>query len=197
MSFIKYKIYKNSSSAGVKGKFYARAYHDETIDLEEIAEHMSNHNTPYSKGTIHGVLKDMVSCVKELLLDSKKVKLDDLAIFSLGLTSKPSDSAAEFSPSSHIVKAYINAMGTGEVSKKQLDVNARFKEVVEYSRNDSGETHPGSATNTPPADNPGGGSAGGGSTNGQDGGSTGGSTNGQTSGNSGGGSNPNDENGLD
>ena len=137
MASIKYRIYKNNSSAGLKDKYYARAFHDETIGLEELAEHMSNHNTPYSKGTIHGVLKDMVACVRELLLDSKKVKLDDLAIFSLGLTSRPADSPADFTPSGNIVKAYINAIGTGEISKKQLDVTARFTEVVEYNRGGS------------------------------------------------------------
>ena len=134
MASIKYRIYQNKGLAGVKDKFYARAYHDETIGLEQLAEHMSDHNTPYSKGTIHGVLKDMVACVKELLLDSKKVKLDDLAIFSLGLKSKPADSPEEFTVASNIVKAYINALGTGEISKRQLDIAVRFKEVVEYDR---------------------------------------------------------------
>ena len=156
MSSIKYKIYKNQSSAGKKGMYYARAFHDETIGLEELAYHMSNHNTPYSKGTINGVLKDMVACIRELLLDSKKVKLDDLAIFSLGLTSKAASAPSEFTPSTHIVKAYINAIGTGEISKKQLDISARFKEVVEYSRggNSSQTTPPSDNTeqNTPPTD---------------------------------------------
>ena len=114
MASIKFKIYKNNSSAGKMGKFYARAYHDETITLEELAEHMSLHNTPYSKGTIHGVLKDMVACVRELLLDSKKVKLDNLAIFSLGLTSKPADSPETFSTSTNITKAYISAFGVDD-----------------------------------------------------------------------------------
>ena len=40
MASIKFKIYKNNSSAGKMGKFYARAYHDETITLEELAEHI-------------------------------------------------------------------------------------------------------------------------------------------------------------
>ena len=149
MASIKYKNYKNLSAAGQQNKYYARAFHDETIGLEELAEHMSNHNTPYSKGTIHGVLKDMVACVRELLLDSKKVKLDDLAIFSLGLTSRPADSPADFTPSGNIVKAYINAIGTGEISKKQLDVTARFKEVVEYNRGESNASNPSNGGNTP------------------------------------------------
>ena len=46
MASIKYKIYKNLSAAGQQNKYYARAFHDETIGLEELAEHMSNHNTP-------------------------------------------------------------------------------------------------------------------------------------------------------
>ena len=136
MATIKYRIYKNNSMAGEKGKYYARAYQHETVCLEELAKNKSEHNTPYSKGTIQGVLKDMVACVRELLLDSKKVKLDNLAIFSIGLTSKPAESPMTFRPSTHIVKATINALGTGEISKKQLDMDARFTEVVEYTRGD-------------------------------------------------------------
>ena len=30
----------------------------------------------------------MVSCTKELILDGKNVKMDDLAIFSVGIVSK-------------------------------------------------------------------------------------------------------------
>ena len=155
MASIKYKIYKNKSSAGKKGMYYARAFHEETIGLEELAEHMSKHNTPYSKGTINGVLKDMVACIRELLLDSKKVKLDDLAIFSLGLTSKAANLPSEFYPSTHIVKAYINALGTGEISKKQLDITARFKEVGEYSRGGGNAEDTSGSDNTqttPPTD---------------------------------------------
>ena len=142
MASIKYRIYKNVSAAGEKDKYYARAFHDETVGLEELAKHMSEHNTPYSPGTIHGVLKDMVACVRELLLDSKKVKLDNLAIFSLGLSSKPADSPAEFTVAGNITKAYINALGTGEISKKQLDMTARFKEVVTYNRGENTLTNP-------------------------------------------------------
>ena len=42
----------------------------------------------------------------------------------------------------NITKAYINALGTGEISKKQLDMTARFKEVVTYNRGESTLTNP-------------------------------------------------------
>ena len=133
MGYIQYKIYKDKRVNGT-GQYYGRAFHSETLSLSELADHMSAHNTPYSAGTIHGVLKDMVSCIRELLLDSKKVKLDDLAIFSLGLSTSGANTADEFTPTKNIKKAYINALGTGEFSKKQLDIDAHFKEVEEYSK---------------------------------------------------------------
>ena len=75
---------KNVSSRAY-GKWFAFPVIEETIELDALAEHMSNHNTPYSKGAIKGMLTDMVSCIKELLLEGKNVKIADLAIFSLGI----------------------------------------------------------------------------------------------------------------
>lgn len=86
---IRYKLYQNNSEGtATYGKWYARAVCEETIGTEQLAEHMSAHSTPYSKGCIYGVLRDMVSCVKELILDGKNVKLDGLAIFSAGLRAR-------------------------------------------------------------------------------------------------------------
>ncbi|MGN1376464.1 MAG: DNA-binding protein [Prevotella sp.] len=124
---LKYVLKMNTNkTSATYGKWYARAVHDATVSLDELAEHMSQHNTPYSKGAIKGVLTDMVACIKELMLDSKKVKLDDLAIFSLGLSSKPADSEDDFD-ASKITKARIRALGTGEVSKRQLDMDVSFQ----------------------------------------------------------------------
>ena len=132
MASIKYRIYQNKGLAGVKDKYYARAFHDETIGLEQLAEHMSMHNTPYSKGTIHGVLKDMVVCVKELLLDSKKVKLDDLAIFSIGIVNNlgGAESAKEFNTAKNIKGVKLRARATGELSTVNLNLAASLKKAT-------------------------------------------------------------------
>ena len=128
---IKYKIVRDHRIDS-DHLYYARAYHDETVSLEKLAEHMADHNTPYSKGTIMGVLTDMVSCIRELLLESKKVKLDNLAIFSLGLRSFGADTPEKFSVNKHIHSAHINALGTGSFSKRELDTSVKFQEVDEY-----------------------------------------------------------------
>ena len=85
MILIKLAKNKNKTIKEAYGKYYARPVVTETIGIDELAEHMSSHNTPFSKGAIKGLLTDMVSCVKELVLQNKAVKIDNLAIFSIGM----------------------------------------------------------------------------------------------------------------
>lgn len=131
---IRYKLYQNnnSSNTAAYGRWYARAVSDETYDTAALAEHMSDHNTPYSAGTIHGVLNDMISCIKELILDGKNVKLDDLAIFSAGLTSTGADSPEDFSASENITKVRLRARATGELTSAVLTREAVKKQLSEY-----------------------------------------------------------------
>ena len=130
---IKYKLVKNTNEKSDYVDMYsARAAYDGMIDLEALVKHMASHNSPFSEGTINGVLKDMISCIRELLLESKKVKLDGLAIFSLGLKSTYATSPKLFTVRDNIKGAHINARGTGEFAKKQLDIDCRFTEADEY-----------------------------------------------------------------
>ncbi len=70
------------------GHYYAYADNETPITLENLADHMAHHNTPFSKGTIIGILKDMVSCIRELNLSGQPVKIDGLAIFSTHIENK-------------------------------------------------------------------------------------------------------------
>lgn len=95
---------------------------------------MSNHNTPYSSGVIKGVLADMVSCTKELILDGKNVKLDDLAIFSVGIVSKKgAQSAADFSLANNVKGLKLRARATGELSNAQINLDGQLKESSLYT----------------------------------------------------------------
>ena len=77
-TMIRYKKYQmTGEKSPLKGLWYARPVIEETFNIETLAKHMANHNTPYSAGVIKGVLADMISCIKELILDGKNVKLDD------------------------------------------------------------------------------------------------------------------------
>ena len=116
------------SSSRAYGKWFAKNVVEETYDLDGLAEHMSNHNTPYSKGVIKGLLTDMVFCIKELLLEGKNVKIDDLAIFSLGIKNKlTADSEDDFAVSKNIEGVKLRARATGELMTKSLKLDATLK----------------------------------------------------------------------
>ncbi len=108
---------------------------EETIDLDALAEHMSNHNTPYSKGAIKGMLTDMVSCIKELLLEGKNVKIADLAIFSLGIKNNGGAVSEDvFTVSKHIKGVKLRARATGELIAKSLNLEATLKKASATSK---------------------------------------------------------------
>ena len=109
--------YKNNNKKSqYYGSYYYHVVNLETVDLDALAKHMASHNTPFSQGAIRGVLKDMVDCIKELMLDGKKVKLGDLAIFSIGTHSKPAASEEELSPNVNVKSLSFRACGTGQLS---------------------------------------------------------------------------------
>lgn len=109
--------YKNNNEKSSKnGFYYYRAVQLETVDLDALATHMANHNTPYSQGCIRGVLKDMCDCIKEILLEGKKVKLSDLAIFSLGVHCEGQENKEDLSVNTSITGISFNAQGTGNLS---------------------------------------------------------------------------------
>ena len=71
---------KNTQSEAY-GKYYPRVSYKQTMNIHDMAVHMAEHNTPFSEGTIEGILRDFVKCVREQTLNGNTVKVDNLAIF--------------------------------------------------------------------------------------------------------------------
>ena len=67
------------------GKYYPRVSYKQTMGIHEMAVHMAEHNTPFSEGTIEGILRDFVRCTREQTLMGNTVKVDDLAIFKVSV----------------------------------------------------------------------------------------------------------------
>ena len=112
------------------GKWFAYPVIEETVTLDGLAEHMANHNTPFSKGAIKGMLTDMVGCIKELLLEGKNVKIADLAIFSLGIKNNGgAESVEEFNVSKNIKGVKLRSRATGVLIAKSLKLEANLKKA--------------------------------------------------------------------
>ncbi len=66
------------------------------VSLIELARHMTEHNTVYSRGTIVGVLTEMSVCMRELILQGYKIDLDGLGTFAPSISSQGAKSKDEF-----------------------------------------------------------------------------------------------------
>ena len=75
---------KNTQSEAY-GKYYPRVSYKQTMNIHDMAVHMAEHNTPFSEGTIEGILRDFVKCVREQTLNGNTVKVDNLAIFKVSV----------------------------------------------------------------------------------------------------------------
>ena len=92
----------NPSEKNSEMKVYAYAQSTEVIDIQKLAKHIQVHGSPYTRDIIVGVLTKAVDCVREQLLEGKKVSLGEMGSFYCTLSSEGVDSADEFNPAAHI-----------------------------------------------------------------------------------------------
>ncbi len=168
------------------GKYYAYPVVEQMVDLNALSQHMSEHNTPFSAGTIKGVLTDMVKCIKELLLEGRSVRVDDLAVFSLGIVNgEGADTPEDFSVSKNIKGLKLRAQGSGELIAKNL--SGTFRRITYTTAVAADGTDPDNGGDSNGAEGTEGNDAGNGGDNAGDDASNGGSTD---SGNQGGSQTP-------
>ena len=163
---IKYRKVKRTPQTGEnagKELWYATVVTDREMNFEEFVDHISSHNSPYSRGTVHGVMMDMLDCLKELILDGKSVRLGDLGLFSIGMSSRGEVSRDKVTSAS-VEGIHLLVKNTKNWS------NSELKKLCKITAYDArGGEEDGGTENTP-----GGGTNGGGSGNTQGGETTGG-----------------------
>lgn len=68
----------------------------ENVDNHTLARHIKEHGTPFSIGTLHGVIDDICECIAEQLLMGNRVTLDGLGTLFVSLSSTGTGDANEF-----------------------------------------------------------------------------------------------------
>ena len=117
------KITRTPQTGENAGKklWYATAVSDREMSFEDFVTHISEHNSPYSRGTIHGVLMDTLDCLKHLILDGKSVRFSDLGLFSIGMTSRGEVSKEKVTAASvlgvHLIVRNTNSWSNAELKK--------------------------------------------------------------------------------
>ena len=75
-------VYKNRNTASkTYGQFYGRVFNRETLSLKGFAKHMTEHGKRLSEEELVLFLKQVVSCLKELIVQGQPVKFDGLGTF--------------------------------------------------------------------------------------------------------------------
>ncbi len=89
-------------------KYYASPQVTENVSMADFCRHISDHNSKYNRADIMAVLTQTVDCLREMLLDGKKIMLGDLGAFNIGLSSQGTLTADDFNPAIHVKKVRVN-----------------------------------------------------------------------------------------
>ena len=140
------KIMRTPQTGENAGKklWYATAVSDREMSFEDFVTHISEHNSPYSRGTIHGVLMDTLDCLKHLILDGKSVRFSDLGLFSIGMTSRGEVSKEKVTAAS-VQGVHLIVRNTKNWSNAELK---KLTKIVAYDEYTSG-VDGGGTENTP------------------------------------------------
>lgn len=152
---IRYKKYKNTQTSSIAyNQWYGRAV-TEVLEFDEFIKHMANHHCVFGESTIRGVLIEMQVCLRELLLEGKAVRLDDLGIFRLGLQTAGANTAKEFT-ADNIRAVRLNLYLGKRFRAADLYKDAKFREAGKYDIDDTAPLDTGGSA-TKESDNKGGG----------------------------------------
>ena len=193
MAKILYEVKRNQNSySQAYGKWYAQIKSLETLNTRKLANHISEHGSIYTPDVVYGVLEKFRSCLVEMLLESKKVKIEGLGTFYCTLENQKNGAQKkeDFNVNKHLKALHIRFLPeqtTEEnISSREFLKKAEFINIDSLVKSDESE-------------NGGSGTSGNGSSTGSDTGNGGGSGTGgeqgggNTGGNQGGGTDPDDD----
>ena len=190
MAKILYEVKKNlNSHSAAFGKWYAQIKSLETLNTRKLANHISEHGSIYTPDVVYGVLEKFRSCLVEMLLESKKVKIEGLGTFYCTLENQKNGALKkeDFNVNKHLKALHIRFLPeqtTEEnISSREFLKKAEFINIEQLLKGDEngnggnstgGDSETGGSTNSGSSDNTGGSDSGGSGTGGSTGGNTGG-----------------------
>ncbi len=138
MSKILYEVYQNDikdSESVMFGKWYARLKSIETLSIEKLAKHISEHGSVFTADVVEGVMKKFKTCLIEMLLESKKVKIAGLGTFYLTAecTKGGAEKEEDFNVNQHLAALHIRFLpdqaAEDNLSSREFIKKAEFVNV--------------------------------------------------------------------
>ena len=110
MAKILYEVKQNMNSFSASYKnWFAQVKNLETLNTRKLANHISEHGSIYTPDVVFGVLEKFRSCLLEMLLNSKKVKIDGFGTFYTTIENQKSGAPTkeEYNVNKHIKGLHI------------------------------------------------------------------------------------------
>ena len=133
MAKIFYELKQNNTDGSVsKGKWFAYVKAIETLNTRKLAQHIAEHGSIYTPDVVYGVLEKFRSCLVEMLLESKRVKIEGLGTFycTIENTKGGAESADKFSVNTCLKGLHIRFLPEQEqeqnISSREFLKKAEF-----------------------------------------------------------------------
>ena len=146
MAKILYEVKQNQNSySQAFGKWYAQVKALETMNTRKLANHISEHGSIYTPDVVYGVLEKFRSCLVEMLLESKKVKIEGLGTFYCTLENQKNGALKkeEFNVNKHLKALHIRFLPeqtTEEnISSREFLKKAEFINIEQLLKSEESE----------------------------------------------------------
>ena len=133
MAKIFYLLKQNKvTSSKIYGKWFAQGKTIETLNTRKLANHIEEHGSIYTPDVVFGVLEKFRSCLLEMLLESKRVKIDGLGIFFTTLENEKGGAKTkeDFSPQKNLKALHIrflpDQVAETNISSREFIKKAEF-----------------------------------------------------------------------
>ena len=185
MAKIIYEVKQNQNSySAAFGKWYAQIKNLETLNTRKLANHISEHGSIYTPDVVYGVLEKFRSCLIEMLLNSKKVKIEGLGTFYCTLENQKKGALKkeDFNPNKHLKALHIRFLpeqaAEENISSREFLKKAEFINIEQLLKGDESDpsASSGQGNGSTGGDSESGGSQSGGSDNSGSSDNTGGSS---------------------
>ena len=147
MAKILYEVKQNKNDkSSAFGKWFAQIKTLETLNTRKLAQHISEHGSIYTPDVVYGVLEKFRSCLLEMLLESKKVKIEGLGTFYCTVENQKGGALKkeDFNVNKHLKALHIRFLPEQEqeqnISSREFLKKAEFINIEQWLKSQESDT---------------------------------------------------------
>ena len=149
MAKIIYEVYQNKNEHNAAyGKWYGRVKYLESMNTRKLSNHIAEHGSIYTPDVVYGVMEKFRSCLLEMLLESKKVKIEGLGTFycTVENTKGGAQKKEDFNVNKHLKALHIRFLPEQEaeqnISSREFLKKAEFINIEQWLKEKEQEPDP-------------------------------------------------------